>query len=45
MDALPSAADEEKDGLLQRGLDWIGRNKEALGALNSVILTWLKSWQ
>ncbi len=43
MDELPGASGEAKVGLLQQGLDWVKRNKEALGALNSTIVAWLNS--
>ena len=44
MDALPAASPEEKPSLLQAGLDWIGRNKEALGALNAMLVAWFKGF-
>lgn len=40
LDALKKAKADEKPSLVQRGMDWIGRNKEALGTLAAVIKGW-----
>jgi hypothetical protein len=40
LDALKKAKPDEKPSLVQRGMDWVGRNKEALGTLASVIKGW-----
>ena len=42
MDSLPESPPEEKKGLVQKGLDWLQRNKSGLGALGGLIKAWLE---
>lgn len=37
MDELPKAEGEKKDGLVQRGMDWLGRNAENIGSIGVAV--------
>ena len=43
MDELPKASPRKRGGLIQAGLDWVKRNREALGVLSVVLMRWIES--
>jgi hypothetical protein len=40
LDEIKTAKPEEKPSLMQRGIDWVGRNEKFLGALSTIIKGW-----
>lgn len=42
LDELRKAKPEDKPGIVQRGMDWLGRNAENIGALGNVVKKWLE---
>ncbi|MDR4493090.1 MAG: hypothetical protein AB7P17_15280 [Nitrospirales bacterium] len=43
LDQLPKATDNQRDGLLQKGRDWLMRNASSLGTLSETIRKWFET--
>lgn len=43
LDELKTAAGENRKSIVQRGLDWVNRNKTLIGNLGQLIIGWLKA--